>query len=163
MEKMSNASILSKDSVALSAANKKMALNRKANPLLKPIGKPSLDGNSSKRSFSENNSVVSDQDQEEFTMDDIEKLLSSTQAKMSELTKEFQAITANIPERPVATVNQPQIQPPKPGSGKGVRPTANLDSLLSTTGMNPVPRLTSKTSFSIKSTRQQRSLSRQKK
>jgi hypothetical protein len=160
---MSNASILSKDSATLSAANKKMALNRKVNPLLKPLGRPSIDGKSSKHSYSENNSVISDQDQDELTMDDIEKLLSSTQAKMSELTKEFQFINSSIPEKTAWQANPVLPQIPKPSSGKGVRPTPNLDSLLSTTGVNPLPRAGSKTSFSIKSTRQQRSLSRQKK
>lgn len=157
---MSNGSKLSQDSAALSAANRRLGAHRKYNPVLKPLATQKADGNISKQSFSENNSVISDQDSDDVTLDAIEKLLTSTQSKMNELTKEFKTITAGIPAKPLEIVS---TQLPKPGSGKGVRVTSNLENLLTATPMNPIPRNASKIGFSIKSGRQQRSLSKQKK
>jgi hypothetical protein len=160
---MSNASKLSQGSAALSAANRRVALNRKVNPILQPITSKQLDINSSKHSFSANNSVASEHEGDEVTLDEIEQLLSTTQTNLSEFTKEFKVITNSIMGQ------APHSQPTKgfvlakPDSGKGTRVTSNLDSMLTTTAINPIPKTASKVGFSIKSNRPQRSLSRNKK
>jgi hypothetical protein len=160
---MSNLSKLSQGSAALSAVNRRVAQTRRINPILKPLNPQAGDINASKHSFSANNSVVSDQEAEDFTMDDLENLLTTTQTKMSELTKEFKAITGSLmPAQNIPFVSKPVVIQ-KPDSGKGVRTASNLDSLLSSTALNPIPRNQSKIGFSIKSGRQQRSLSKTKK
>jgi hypothetical protein len=161
-DRMSNHSKISQGSVVLSATNRRAALNRKINPILKPIDSKKPDLNSSKHSFSANNSVNSEQGAEDVTFEEFEQLLSTTQSNINELTKEFKGLSSALGQSTPAPAFRP-VGLPKPDSGKGPRTAANLDSLLSSTAINPIPRANSKIGFSIKSGRQQRSLSRNKK
>lgn len=160
---MSNNSKLSQGSVALSVANRKAALVRKNNPILKPLESKKPDLNTSKQSYSANQSVNSEQGAEEVTLEEIEQLLSTTQTNLSEFSKEFKGLSSALLNKTSAMPVMKPVNIPKPDSGKGVRPTANLDSLLSATPINQLPRANSKIGFSIKSGRQLRSLSRNKK
>lgn len=163
-DRMSNYSKVSQSSAALSITNRRLAVNRKINPILRPLNQQTADPNTSKHSFSANHSVMSEQDTDEVTLDEIEQLLSTTQTKMSELTKEFKTITSTIVTQPVVASLPKPAPLPKPDSGKGVRPTATLDSLLTSTALNLAQRTGSKVGFSIKTSgRQQRSLSKPKK
>ena len=147
-------------------------IRRKVNPVLKPIKAPlAPDPNLSKHTFSEHNSVISED--EGPTNEEVEEFLRTTKSKMSALKEEFKSwvATGERPSSAGSQQNKVETQHTSANPSSIIKPdttrkrllTSNLDSLLTnhSIGVNSLAKNSSKPTFTIKG-RQQRSLSRNK-
>jgi hypothetical protein len=141
--------------------------------VLKPIRTPiAPDPNLSKHTFSENNSVISEGDNDP-TFEEIENFLRTTNSNFTQLREELKMINSGIDQRPSSAKSQSQkgVEPQSVStnisvlrigdSAKQKLSTNNLDSLLVTSTVNTLQKAPSKGSFSIRTA--QRSLSKSKK
>jgi hypothetical protein len=111
-----------------------IVLPRKLNPQLKPIRAVHPDPNLSKQSFSEQGSLVDDE--EEDCLDDLEVLLSQTLSKVNLFSNELKELNSRIPS----------------ADDKQAKSTdkSGLEGLLKATGISPLARSNSKGSFAIR-------------
>jgi hypothetical protein len=111
-----------------------IVLPRMHNPQLKPVRAVHHNPNLSKQSFSEQGSLVDDE--EEDCLDDLEVLLSQTLSKVNIFSNELKELNSRIPS---ADDKQAKTADPR-----------GLESLLKTTGISPLARSNSKGSFAIR-------------